>query len=142
MAGAFLIGRVILGAYYLMSAFHHFSDMHMMSRAVAAHGIPMPEAAVATSGALLAFAGLTLLLGVIPRLGVAALVLFFVPVSFTMHAFWTDRNPAARMIDMINFTKNMALLGSSLMFLAIPEPWPYSLGARMRTRLRLHRAAV
>jgi hypothetical protein len=34
----------------------------------------------------------------------------------------------AKMGDMVNFTKNVALLGSSLMFLAIPQPWPFSLG--------------
>ena len=72
----------------------------------------------------------------VPILGVAALVLFLVPVTFVMHAFWTEHSPAARMADMINFTKNMALLGSSLMFLAIPEPWPYSLGRSVRWRIR------
>ena len=87
-------------------------------------------------GLLLAIAGVTLILGVFPRLGVAALVLFLVPVSFFMHAFWSDTNPAARMADMVNFTKNMALLGSSLMFLAIPEPWPYSLGRTVRWGIR------
>jgi uncharacterized membrane protein YphA (DoxX/SURF4 family) len=61
-------------------------------------------------------------------------VLFLVPVSFFMHAFWSDGTAATRTADMVNFTKNMALLGSSLMFLAIPEPWPYSLGRTVRWR--------
>jgi len=139
MAAAFLLGRLILGCYYLFGAYHHFADLHGMARTVAAHGVPMPTAAVVVAGLLLAVAGVTLLLGVLPRLGVAALVLFFLPVTFVMHAFWTEHNPAARMADMINFTKNMALLGSSLMFLAIPEPWPYSVarGVRWRWRTRL-----
>jgi uncharacterized membrane protein YphA (DoxX/SURF4 family) len=134
MAAVFLLGRIILGAYYLFSAFHHFSDTATLARYAAAHGVPAPTAAIIGSGLLLAVAGVTLLLGVLPRLGVAALVLFLIPVSFFMHAFWSDTNATARMADMVNFTKNMALLGSSLMFLAIPEPWPYSLGRTVRWR--------
>jgi uncharacterized membrane protein YphA (DoxX/SURF4 family) len=136
MAQAFLIGRIIVGLFYLSGAYHHFADVNGMARTVAARGVPAPTAAVIGAGILLAIAGVTLLLGVVPRLGVLAAVLFLVPVTFVMHAFWADRNPAARMADIVNFTKNMALLGSALMFLAIPEPWPYSLGRRARFRLR------
>lgn len=141
MAQAFLVGRVILGAYYLMSAYHHFADTHMLARAAAAHHVPAPQAAVLVAGILLAIAGVTLLLGVFPRVGVLALVVFLLPVSFSMHAFWADTNPALRMSNMINFTKNMALLGSALMFLAIPEPWPYSIGRRLGLHRRV-RAVV
>ncbi len=137
MAEAFLIGRVILGAYYLFSAYHHFAEPHMLARAAAAHHVPAPMAAVLVAGLLLAIAGVTLLLGVLPRVGVLAIVLFMLPVTFFMHAFWTDTNAAARMADTINFTKNMALLGSSLMFLAIPRPWPYSVGGRFGLRRRV-----
>jgi len=136
MAAVFLLGRIILGAFYLFSAFHHFSDTATLARHAAAHGVAAPTAAIIGSGLLLAIAGVTLLLGVLPRLGVAAVVLFLLPVSFVMHAFWSDTNAATRMFDMVNFTKNMALLGSSLMLLAIPEPWPYSLGRTVRWRIR------
>jgi hypothetical protein len=33
-----------------------------------------------------------------------------------------------KQIDIINFTKNMALIGALLMFLLLPRPWPMSLG--------------
>jgi len=33
-----------------------------------------------------------------------------------------------KQIDMINFTKNMALVGALLMFLLLPRPWPMGLG--------------
>jgi putative oxidoreductase len=129
MQQLFVAGRIIVGAYYLFSAFNHFSQLGMMAGFAASKGVPAPKVAVFISGVLLLIAGLTLLLGYLPRLGVAALVLFFVPVTLMMHAFWADADPGARMNDMIHFTKNIALLGSSLMFLAIPEPWPYSVRA-------------
>jgi len=136
MAGAFLVGRILVGCYYLMSAFHHFTQVHPLARHAAAHGVPAPEVAVLGAGVLLLVAGLSFLLGVFPRVGVAAVVVFLVPVTLVMHAFWADRDPMQRMNDFINFTKNWALLGSSLMFLAVPRPWPYSLERRLRLPVR------
>ena len=62
-------------------------------------------------------------------------MLFLVPVTLVMHGFWGSRFGHA-MNNLVNFTKNVALLGSALMFLGVPEPWPYSVGARRRWRLR------
>ena len=41
-------------------------------------------------------------------------------------------NMQSRTNDLINFMKNLALMGSALMLVAIPEPWPYSVAARRR----------
>jgi uncharacterized membrane protein YphA (DoxX/SURF4 family) len=126
MQRLFLAGRIIVGGFFLFGAFNHFTNLGTMAAHAAARHVPVPGVAVALAGCLLFIAGLSFLLGALPRLGVAASVLFLVPVTLMMHAFWADTNPGARMIDMVNFTKNLALLGSSLMFLAVPEPWPYS----------------
>jgi len=136
MARAFLIGRILVGCYYLQSAWHHFTGVGRMSRAAAAHGVPAPELAIILAGVLLLIGGLSFLLGAFPRVGVAAIVLFLVPVTLIMHAFWADRDPAQRQADIINFTKNIGLLGSSLMFLAVPRPWPYSVERRLRLPVR------
>ena len=136
MAQAFLLGRILVGCYYLQAAYHHFTAVGHLSRAAAAHGVPAPEVAIIGGGVLLLVAGLSFLLGVFPRLGVGAIVLFLVPVTLIMHPFWADRNVAQRQADLINFTKNIGLLGSSLMFLAVPRPWPYSLERRLRLPVR------
>jgi putative oxidoreductase len=136
MARAFLVGRILVGCYYLQSAFHHFTNVGQMARYTAAHGVPAPEVAVIGGGVLLLIAGLSLLLGIYPRVGVAALVLFLLPVTLIMHAFWADRDPMQRQNDLINFTKNIGLLGSSLMFLAVPRPWPYSIERRLHLPVR------
>jgi len=125
---AFLIGRIIVGAYYISSGFNHFKNLDMMAGYAGSKNVPAPKAAVAGSGALLVLGGLSLLLGAWPTIGVALIVLFLLPVSFMMHAFWSVDDPQQKMAEQINFLKNMALLGSALMFLAIPRPWPYSLG--------------
>jgi putative oxidoreductase len=139
MAQAFLVGRILVGGYYLLASYNHFAHLRGMAHGAALHGVPAPEVAVLVAGLLLAMAGVTLLLGVFPRIGIAALLLFFVPVTVMMHPFWADTTAATRQADLINFTKNVGLLGSSLMFLAIPRPWPYSLErhARLPRRIRV-----
>jgi uncharacterized membrane protein YphA (DoxX/SURF4 family) len=136
MAQAFLIGRILVGCYYLFSAAHHFTATDTLARYAAMHAVPMPHLAVLVAGVLLGVAGLSLLLGLYPEVGVAALVLFFVPVTFVMHAFWADADPTMRQIDIINFSKNIGLLGSSLMFLAVRRPWPYSVERRLHLPIR------
>ena len=130
MEELFLAGRLLAGGFYLLSAFHHFSDLDSLARSAGSMGVPLPAVAVAVAGILLAIAGVTLILGVYPDIGIAALVLFFVPVTVVMHAFWADRDPAMRQMDLVNFGKNAALLGSALMFAVVPRPWAYSLERR------------
>ena len=128
MVIAFLIGRIIVALYYINSGVHHFKDLNMMAGYAGSKGVPAPKLAVAGSGVLLVIGGLSLGLGYQPIVGVAAVLLFLIGVTPVMHNFWTVTDPQHRMGEMINFTKNLALLGSTLMFLAIPQPWPYGIG--------------
>jgi putative oxidoreductase len=125
---AFLIGRIIVGIYYIYSGSHHFTSLNMMAGYAGSKGVPAPKLAVAGSGALLVIGGLIFILGVQPLIGVICVILFLLPVSFTMHNFWAIQDPMQKMGERVNFTKNMALVGCALMFLAIPQPWPYSIG--------------
>jgi putative oxidoreductase len=133
MREAFLLGRLLAGGYYLWSGFNHFANLKPMTRFVDARGVPAPELAVMVSGLLLLVAGVTFLLGLYPRVGVLALVLFFVPVTLLMHPFWNERG-AERAAELASFTRNLALLGSALLFLAIPLPWPYAVNPRASVR--------
>ena len=126
MAVAFLIGRIIVGLYYINSGIRHFTHLNMMAGYAGSKGVPLPKLAVPGSGALLVIGGLSLLLGYQPVIGIVAVVLFLIGVSPMMHNFWAVQDPMQKMAEMVNFTKNMALLGSALMFLAIPQPWMYS----------------
>jgi uncharacterized membrane protein YphA (DoxX/SURF4 family) len=133
MKQLFLMGRLLLGGYLIYSGAHHFTAVTHLTEYAASKGLPVPMAAVLVSGMLLLLGGVTFLLGVAPRIGVAALVLFFVPVTLLMHAFWREQGPM-RMADLTNFTKNIGLLGAVLMLAAVPEPWPYSVETRARLR--------
>jgi len=125
---AFLIGRVIAGGFFLMNGFNHFAQRNMLIGYAKSKGIPAPPLAVGGSGVLLLLGGLSLLLGYHPTIGVALLVIFLLGVSFGIHNFWTIQDQQAKIGEMTNFLKNMAILGLLLMTLAIPGPWLMSLG--------------
>jgi putative oxidoreductase len=91
-------------------------------------GTPAPTLAVGGTGVMLLLGGASLLLGYHPTIGAVLLVIFLLGVSFGIHNFWTIQDQQAKMADITNFLKNMALLGLVLMTVAIPRPWPLSLG--------------
>lgn len=125
---AFFVGRCILGIFFLNNARHHFFQVDAISGYAQSKRVPSPKFATLGSGALLFIAGLSILTGIAPTIGIVAAVLFLLPVTFMIHAFWKIEDPMARMGERVQFSKNLALLGSSLMFLAIPLPWPWGLG--------------
>ena len=126
MRSLFLLGRAIFGGYFAYSGLRHFAETEGLSQYAGAKGVAAPEAAVRASGALLLAGGVSILAGVKPREGLAAIIGFLVPVTMQMHRFWDVENPEQRMNEMINFTKNFALVGAALMMTQIPEPWPDS----------------
>ena len=127
---AFLIGRIIFSAFWLMSASNHFTKLNDMSQYTKAKGVPFPKLAVAGSGVLLLLGGASVLLGVYPTIGVILLIVFMLGATFQMHNFWTVTDRQMKQADRINFLKNMALIGALLMLLAIPQPWLFSLASR------------
>ena len=123
---AFLIGRIVVGLYYIMSGFNHFSKKEMMTGYVKSKNVPLPGLAVIVSGLLLLLGGLSILLGYQTLIGIILVLVFLVPTSFIMHRFWSAPEEQ-KMHEMINFMKNMALIGYTLMLLAISTPWYLSL---------------
>jgi uncharacterized membrane protein YphA (DoxX/SURF4 family) len=130
MQALFLLGRIIFGGYFLYNGVNHFLSYATMVGYTQSKGVPLPQAAVIFTGILLIVGGASVLLGLWPRLGLACIALFLIGVTPMMHNFWAVADPQARLGDMINFTKNFALLGGTLMMYAIPRPWAMSLDRR------------
>jgi len=112
------LGRILFGGYFMMSGFNHFKMLTMMSEYAKSKGAPVPKLSVAVSGLLLLLGGVSILFNYFTSIGLIALVLFLIPVTFIMHAFWKIQDPTAKMHEMVNFMKNVALLGAVLILLA------------------------
>ncbi|MCX6145097.1 MAG: DoxX family protein [Ignavibacteriales bacterium] len=126
MDSLLLIGRIILGGFFIYSGVSHFIGFGMMTQYAKMKGVPFPAVAQGVTGLMLLLGGASVLCGVYPAVGILLLAAFLVPVSLMMHNFWEIKDPQLRMADKTNFMKNMALLGAILMLLAIPTPWPLS----------------
>jgi putative oxidoreductase len=122
-----LLSRVILGFYFLFNSFNHFRNLNSLAGWVQSKNVPAPKLMVALTGILLLIGGLSILLGVYVEVGITALTLFFLPVTFVMHDFWRETDPQMKMMQMVNFMKNLALWAAILALLFVPQPWPFSL---------------
>ena len=127
MRALFVLGRAIFGGYFAWNGLNHFLQQESLSQYASAKGVAAAETAVPASGALLLVGGISVAAGIKPRQGLAAIIGFLVPVSLKMHRFWEVQDPAQRMSETINFTKNMALVGAALMAMQIEEPWPITI---------------
>jgi uncharacterized membrane protein YphA (DoxX/SURF4 family) len=121
-----LLGRAIFGGFFLYNGVKHFRNRERMTGYSKTKGVPAPSIAVVTTGAMLAAAGLSLLSGVRPKVGAGLAAAFLLGVSPVMHAFWREDDEQQRMHEMVNFTKNVALLGGALLAASVPEPWPWA----------------
>lgn len=119
MGFLFLLGRVLYGGYFIKSGIAHFTKSDAMTGYAGSKSVPKPRLAVYVSGLLLLIGGFGIFFGVYVSAAAAAIVLFLVPVSFMMHAYWRDTDPVVKMANTTNFWKNMALLGAALMLVAL-----------------------
>jgi putative oxidoreductase len=126
MKAAFLIGRFVFGGFFLYNGINHLKQHKNLSQYAGLKNVPMPEQAVTASGVLLLLGGTSILLGAKPKIGTAAVIAFLAAVSPKMHDFWSQQDLSQRQNEMINFSKNMALLGAAVALMGIDEPWPAS----------------
>lgn len=122
----FLLGRIVFGGFFLYNGINHFKQRKSLAQYAKGKNVPLADIAVPATGAALMVGGSSILLGIKPKLGALAIVGFLASVSPTMHDFWKQQDPGQRMNDMINFGKNMALLGAAVALMAVEEPWPAS----------------
>jgi putative oxidoreductase len=126
-----LIGRILFSLIFLMAGPGHFAKGTIQY--AASQGVPLASIAVRLSGVLALVGGLSLLLGFKARWGAGLLLLFLVPVTLMMHAFWAVKDPAMAQMQQVNFTKNLALAGGALLIVYFGSG-PLSLDAWLKTR--------
>lgn len=114
-----LIGRILFAVLFLTSGYGHLTSPGGMTDYAAAKGVPAARLAVPAGGALLTVGALMVLLGIWADVGFLLVLLFLVPTTLLMHTFWKESDPDARQQELIQFNKNLALAGASLMLLAL-----------------------
>ena len=118
---ALIAGRVIFGGFFIYNGIHHFVDRKILIGYARSKGVAWPEVAVLGSGAMIILGGLSLLTGVKPKIGAALVTTFLAGVTPQMHDYWNESDPGQRVNQMVNFTKNVALVGGAAFAAAVQE---------------------
>jgi putative oxidoreductase len=75
------------------------------------------EQLVQLNGAVQVAAGITLALGILPRVSALLLAVSLVPTTLAGHRFWEEEDAAARAQQRVQFLKNAAMMGGLLLIL-------------------------
>ncbi|HEY8472714.1 MAG TPA: DoxX family protein [Natronosporangium sp.] len=114
-----LIGRILFVSVMLTSAFGHFAQAKQMTGYARSRGVPLAGPAVFIGGVLLALGGLSVLLGIWPDLGALLLAIFLIPTAILMHGFWRESDQQTRLMEQVQFFKDLSLGGAALALLGL-----------------------
>lgn len=114
---ALLIGRVLMSIIFIKSGYGKLTGFDGTAAFMQSKGmVAVPFFLTMTIFVELG-GGISLLLGFCPRYAALALALFLIPVTYIFHPFWALEAPE-RMMQTINFMKNIAIIGGLLAFFA------------------------
>ena len=124
-----LVGRILFGGFFIVMGLNHFRNLAMMSGYAKSKNVPFPRLAVIATGIMLVVGGASVLLGILPIVGLTVLIVFLLSTLVTMHDFWNMKDPQQRAADQVNFLKNVALIGGSLALMYGVSEWALALYA-------------
>jgi putative oxidoreductase len=138
-----LLGRVFLSALFIISAINKVIDWQATERglvsllcdwhAFVSHSsflqnffsgiLPWVPAILVATTVLELVGGLLIFTNIKPRFGSFLLIIFFIPATILLHQFWFLEG-IKKELQMIMFTKNIAILGGLLYILAFGGKLP------------------
>src|SRR5262245_58764948 len=105
-----LLGRLMIAAIFLTSGIAKLTDTPGTVEHMVKAGIPYAETLALVAGAAEILGAIALIFGVLTRAGAFGLLLYMLPTTLIFHAFWNFEG-AERMPQMVNFMKNLAIMG-------------------------------
>ena len=129
LAGAaFLISRILFALVVGYLALGNLLDLESSVGYAESKGAPLASISVPLGSLGLIAGALAILAGIYPALGAVAVIAFLVPITIIMHDFWTMEDQD-RQNEQIHFLKNVGLIGSTFVFLALSTvSWPLAVG--------------
>lgn len=110
------LGRLLFSGILAYMALDGFKHNEKRVEIAEASGVPAPEFLVPFATGMLFVANLGIVFWKYPRASAGALIVFFLSTTPAIHNFWTMEGEE-RQGNKINFLKNCALLGCSIMLL-------------------------
>ncbi|MBN9036104.1 MAG: DoxX family protein [Rhizobiales bacterium] len=120
-----LVARILLSVMFIMAGFQKFGDLAGTAGYISSVGLPAGSLLAPLSGALEVLAGLAVLVGFQTRIAAWLLAAFCVVTALFFHFAPAD------MMQMLMFTKNMAIAGGFLA-LSVAGAGAWSVDGRRR----------
>jgi putative oxidoreductase len=108
-----MLGRLLLGAYFAWAGIHHFTGLAPITAAMSARGVPGARAVLVTGSIFQTACGVALILGLWPAWAALGLVLFTIVASIMLLDFW-NKEGDARNGAIGTWKTNLALIGGLL----------------------------
>ena len=112
-----LVGRIFLAVIFLVSGFGKIGGFQGLIGQIASEGFPAPEVFAVATIVIELGAALMLVVGWKARWAAFLLAVFTAIVTIFFHNFWAMPE-AQKMMQQIQFIKNLALIGGLLMVMA------------------------
>ena len=111
-----LLGRILLSFIFFFEAYDYFAYESLNKNAMKLYGLTWNQDFFLYGAILFLLLGaLTILLGYRMRLGAILLLIYWVPLTFIVHNFWTEvPDSDTYRLESILFMKNVAIMGGLL----------------------------
>ena len=119
-----LAGRVMMAALFIPSGFSKLAGFQGTVGYIASKGLPLPQLGAVAAIVVELLVAAALLLGWRTRWAALILMLFTLAAAVLFHDYWAAP-PEQKMMQAINFWKNVAIAGG-LLFVAAHGPGPYA----------------
>ena len=125
---ATLIGRILIAYIFIKSGWGKITGFEGTVGYIASKGLPLPQVGAIIAIVVEFLGGIMLLVGFKARWAALAVAIFTIVAGIFFHNFWAVE-AAQRMMQEINFNKNLAIAGG-LLFVFAFGPGRYSLDKR------------
>ena len=123
-----LIARILLMVLFLIFGWSKLTGYSGTVAYMAKAGAPIPALSAAIAVVMEVFVGIAIVLGFYTRPLAFVFAIYTLGTAFIGHPFWTMAD-GERMANMINFYKNVSIMGG-LLLLCVTGPGRYSLDRR------------
>ena len=108
-----VLGQIMIATIFLMSTVgNKIPNFNKVAGSMASDGVPMPQVTLVGAIVFLIAGSLSIIVGFKARIGATLLLVFLVLATYFFHDFWTLEDAQAKQDQMIQFMKNLALMGT------------------------------
>ena len=103
-----------MSVIFLISGFFKVAGHAQMVGYATAVGLPMPNVAIWVAALIELALGLAILAGFKTRIAAWVLFFYLIPTTYFFHNFWAATGRGTEQAQMVNFLKNVAIMGGLL----------------------------